>query len=466
MDLKRFKNFFFVGIGGIGMSAQARYFMLLGKKVAGYDRTASALTTSLEKEGIFAFFSDDISLIPPDFTDPDKTLVVFTPAVKEDNGILKYFRENNFQVIKRSKVLGLLSEQFKTIAVAGTHGKTSVSTMTAHLLKQSAVDCNAILGGISKNYKTNLLASEKSAFLITEADEFDRSFLQLRPLIAVITSADADHLDVYGTAESLREAFAEFAGQIAENGTLIIKQGLNLDLSKVKTNNILTYSVHSAVANIRAKNIRISDGKMIFDFYSPSINIQNLEMTATGTVNIENSLPATYAAFLSGVSEQEIRSGLRTFSGVVRRFDLQFNNGNIIYMDDYAHHPEEINALIRSVKAIYPGRKLTGIFQPHLFTRTRDFAGGFAVSLDTLDEAILLDIYPAREKPIPGVTSAMILDLMKNPNKSLISKETLPNALKTKQLDILLTIGAGDIDRLVVPITQFLINHSHKNQQS
>ena len=467
MDITGFKYFFFVGIGGIGMSAQARYFKLSGKNVAGYDRTPSALTANLEKEGITVFFSDEPDLIPSGFKNRLDTLVVYTPAVKDDNKILQYFRENNFTILKRSKVLGLLSERFKTIAVAGTHGKTSVSTMAAHLLKQSAVDCSAVLGGISKNYQTNLLVSETSAFLITEADEFDRSFLQLHPYIAVITSADPDHLDIYGTPENMREAFAEFAGQVATTGFLIIKHGINLDLSNVKTGKIITYSFNSPDAHIKAENVRISGGKMIFDFYSPAISIQNIEMAATGTVNIENALPAVYAAFLSGATEHEIRSGLATFSGVVRRFDLQFNDGEVIYIDDYAHHPEEINALIRSVKAIYPGRKLTGIFQPHLFTRTRDFADGFAASLDALDEAILLEIYPAREKPLPGVTSAMILNRMKNPHKSIINKELLPESLNNRNLEILLTIGAGDIDRLVSPIKHFLSDsYSLKNQKS
>lgn len=466
MDLKRFTYFFFVGIGGIGMSALARYFMLLGKKVAGYDRTPSALTARLEKEGIVVFFSDDPKLIPTSFTDPEHTLVVYTPAVKEDNEILKYFLGNNFQIVKRSRVLGLLSEQFKTIAVAGTHGKTSVSTMTAHLLKQSAVDCSAILGGISKNYQSNLLVSEKSDFLVTEADEFDKSFLQLHLHIAVITSADPDHLDIYGTAAHMRETFAEFACNIPEDGVLIIKHGLGLDLSKLKTRNIFTYSFQSKEANIRVENIRVANGKMYFDFISHAFSIKNLEMTATGTVNIENALPAIYASFLAGITEPKIRSGLQSFAGVVRRFDLQFSNEKVIYIDDYAHHPEEINALIRSIKAIYPGKRLTGIFQPHLFTRTRDFADGFAESLDALDEAILLDIYPAREKPIAGVTSEMILVRMKNPNKSLILKDSLPEAISNKPLEILLTIGAGDIDRLVGPIKQYLINHSLKIQQS
>lgn len=466
MDLTGFKYFFFVGIGGIGMSAQARYFKLLGKNVAGYDRTPSALTASLEKEEIIVFFSDEPGLIPDGFSNRQDTIVVYTPAVKDDNKILQFFRENNFTILKRSRVLGLLSERFKTIAVAGTHGKTSVSTMAAHLLKQSAVDCSAILGGISKNYQTNLLVSEKSEFLVTEADEFDRSFLQLHPHIAVITSADPDHLDIYGTAESMREAFAGFAGQVAETGFLIIKQGINLDLSHVKARKIITYSFNSPDAQIKAENIRVSDGKMFFDFCSPSISIKNIEMTATGTVNIENALPAVYAAFLAGATQQEIRSGLASFSGVVRRFDLQFNNGEVIYMDDYAHHPEEINALIRSVRAIYPGRRLTGIFQPHLFTRTRDFADGFAASLDALDEAILLDIYPAREKPLPGVNSEMILNRMQNPARSLINKELLPEALRNRHLEILLTIGAGDIDRLVIPIKNFLSNnYSLKDQK-
>lgn len=469
MNLKRFTHFFFVGIGGIGMSALARYFTLQGKKVAGYDRTPSALTARLENEGISVFFSDDPNLIPASFTNSEQTFVVYTPAVKEDNKILSYFLNNSFQVAKRSKVLGLLSKQFKTIAVAGTHGKTSVSTMIAHFLKQSAVDCTAILGGISKNYQSNLLVSATSETLVTEADEFDKSFLQLHLNIAIITSADPDHLDIYGTGENMRAAFAAFAGNLPNNGVLIIKHGLGLDLEQVKTSNILTYSLHSAEANIRAENVRVHDGKMYFDFISPAVSIENLEMAATGTVNIENALPAVYAAILAGATEPEIRLALQSFAGVVRRFDLQWSNGTMIYIDDYAHHPEEINALIRSMKAIYPGKKITGIFQPHLFSRTRDFADGFAQSLDKLDETILLDIYPAREKPIAGVDSSMILNRMKNPNKSLISKDLLPEALNNKPIEILLTIGAGDIDRLVEPIKQYFIhrdNHSPKNQQS
>ncbi len=464
--MNNFSHIFMIGIGGIGVSALARYFVRSGKIVAGYDRTPTALTAQLESEGIKITFEDKLSFTDASFSNPRKTLIIFTPAVKEDNGFLMYFRAKGFKIMKRAEVLGEITKQYKTIAVAGTHGKTSVSCMMAHLLYGSGVGCTAILGGIPANYKTNFLYRENTSFMVTEADEFDRSFLKLHPCFAVITSADADHLDVYGDKNSLVQSFNAFAGNVSENGVLLVKYGADINTSTLKTKGIYSYSLNDKQADVFAGNIKIDNHRMVFDLLTPDAEIKGLEMKALGLFNVENAVAAAFMAIKAGVSETEIRDGLLSFEGVYRRFQRRFVSENVIYIDDYAHHPEEIKALIASVKSVYPGRKITGIFQPHLYSRTRDFADGFAESLALLDEILLLDIYPARELPIENVNSNLIFQKIKHTNKLLINKEELPGIIKNGNFEILLTIGAGDIDRLIVPIREILEKKYKKQQQS
>jgi UDP-N-acetylmuramate--alanine ligase len=452
-------------VGGIGMSALARYFVSIGKTVSGYDRSPSALTAVLQTEGVNIIFDDIVELIDPHFLDKKNTLVVYTPAVNPDNSILKYFRENDFEIKKRSEILGLITDNYKTIAVAGTHGKTSTSSLIAHLLYQSSVGCTALLGGIAKNYLNNFLFNASSEIAVTEADEYDKSFLRLRPYSAVITSADADHLDIYGNQESLIDAFGEFAALTRPEGTLLIKKDIQTKLKSSTIKSAITYSLLDSSADVYAENIRFEKDKMFFDLITPDSNVRKLEMTATGLINIENAVAAAFMALQAGINEDELRIGLRSFNGVVRRFDRQFVSNDVIYIDDYAHHPEEIKALVNSVRAIYPDKKMTGIFQPHLYTRTRDFADGFAQSLDLLDEIILLDIYPARELPIENVSSKLIFNKITRQEKHLINKTELPEFLIGKHLEILLTIGAGDIDRLVAPI-RLMLQNQFKTQQS
>lgn len=452
-----------IGIGGIGVSALARFFVRTGRIVAGYDLTPSALTAQLENEGIEITFDDKPSFADVSFSDPEKTLVIFTPAVKEDNGFLTYFRARGFKIMKRAEVLGEITKAYKTIAVAGTHGKTSVSCIAAHLLYQSKLGCTAILGGIPANYKTNFLYKENTNFAVTEADEFDRSFLKLHPYFAVITSTDADHLDIYGDKNSLLQSFNAFAGNVDAKGVLLIKYGADIETSGLQTKEIYTYSLTDKQADVYARNIRLDNHNMVFDMITPDTETNQFQMKALGLFNIENALAAAFMAIKAGVTETEIREGLLSFQGVNRRFQRQFVSDHVIYIDDYAHHPEEIRALIASVKSVYPGRKITGVFQPHLYSRTRDFAEGFADSLSLLDEVMLLDIYPAREKPIENVSSNLIFQKINNTNKLLTNKKELPEIIRNGEYEILLTIGAGDIDRLVVPIRQIL-EEKLKNQ--
>ncbi len=454
--LNKFTHIFFLGVGGIGMSALARFFASTGKIVSGYDRNPSKITSQLQEENISIIFDDQADLIASEFQDTAKTLVILTPAIKEENTILQYFEANGFEVLKRSEILGIITESLKTIAVAGTHGKTSVSCIIAHLLWQSPVGCTAILGGISKNYQTNFLMTGDSEFAVTEADEFDKSFLKLHPYYAVITSADADHLDIFGSHEFLLSAFHEFAGLINPKGILLIKKDIGINTNNLPVQSIYTYSLNNNTADVYAKNIRVSDDFMTFDLITSGLIINNLEMISTGLINIENAVAAAFIALQAGISENELRMGLKSFLGVHRRFDRQFVTENIIYIDDYAHHPEEIKALVNSIRAMYPKKKITGIFQPHLFSRTRDFATDFAKSLELLDEIILLEIYPAREKPIQGVSSNLIYQKIKKQTKVLINKSALPEYIESRDMEILLTIGAGDIDRLVEPIRLML----------
>ncbi len=453
MNLNKINTIYFLGIGGIGMSALARFFQSKKKNVFGYDKTPSQLTDELMAEGMNIHFEENIQLVPENVD-----VVVYTPAVPTNNKEYQWFIENKIPMMKRSEILGILSDSFKTIAIAGTHGKTTTSTLTAHLLKQSSLDCTAFLGGIAKNYQTNLLLSDKSNLLVAEADEFDRSFLHLHPHSAVITSADADHLDIYKDKNQLQLAFVQFASQVKPNGNLIIKKGVNLNLNPDDQSTLYSYSLENG-ADFFPENIQIQDGLYTFDFVTPDKIMKSMKLGLPGLFNVENAIAALAAAYLNGANEHELRAGLGSFLGVKRRFDFRINNPGMVYIDDYAHHPAELRACITSARHLFPGKRISGIFQPHLYSRTRDFADEFALSLDLLDEIILLPIYPARELPIKGIDSEMLLQKIKNPNKTLLSKDQLVDELiKNKKLEVLLTLGAGDIDRLVPMIEEALKN--------
>jgi len=445
---QQYSYIYFVGIGGIGMSNLARFFKAKGKVVAGYDRTASLLTKELENEGIAIHYKDCPDAIPVDFLDSEKTLVVRTPAVPEDIAELQFFFDNGFKVLKRAQVLGVVSKDNRGLCIAGTHGKTTTSMLTAHLLKQSHVDCSAFLGGISKNYDTNLLISEISDLTVIEADEYDRSFHQLHPYMAVITSVDADHLDIYRTHEAYLESFAHFTELIRPGGALVIKKGLPLECRLNEGVSAYTYSV-TEKADYYAENIRIGQGKLLFDFYKPDGCILDMELGVPVRVNVENAVAAMAIANLNGVTDDELRTALASFRGTRRRFDMQICRDDFVYIDDYAHHPEELRASIKSIKDLFPGKKITGIFQPHLYSRTRDFAEQFAEVLSELDDLILLDIYPAREDPIPGVTSQIILDKVTINSKIITTLDKVFEVLDSKQPEVLVTLGAGSIDSLV-----------------
>lgn len=448
MELQNIKRVYLVGIGGIGMSGLARYFHHLGCIVCGYDKTSTDLTTDLKNEGIQIIFDDNEEWIPMSFRHPDEgTLVIFTPAIPKDSTILNFFQKRGFELFKRSQVLGLISKGKFTVAIAGTHGKTTTSTMVAHILKDSGIDCSAFLGGISSNYHSNVLYG-KTDIVVVEADEYDRSFLTLYPNIAVITSMDADHLDIYGDHAHLTDSFKMFASQIKEGGVLIHKQGLPLDSG-------LTYSTQAA-ADAMALNIRIKNGSFYFNFQNENTSITDIQLGIPGFHNVENATAAIEVALRLDVSADAIKSALASFRGVHRRFEYIVKSENHIYIDDYAHHPEELKAAITSVKKLYPNKKLVTIFQPHLYTRTRDFVDGFAEVLDMTDELILLDIYPARELPIEGVNSDMILSRMKLVNKRILSKQQAIDAINNEQPELLLTVGAGDIDQLVEPLKNAL----------
>jgi UDP-N-acetylmuramate--alanine ligase len=455
MNLDKLHNVYLIGVGGIGMSAIARYFNSLGKSVAGYDKTQTDLTKELEKEGINIHFEDKLELIEKQYFVKENTLIVYTPAVPNNHKELEYFISNNFNVVKRAEVLGIISKNKNTIAVSGTHGKTSISTIITYLLDSSKQACSAFLGGISKNFDSNLVLNINSENIILEADEFDRSFLKLYPDIAVVSSVDADHLDIYGDKNELVRTFEQFVSQIKEGGKLLIKQGLDIMVDKrIKK---YTYSVNST-ADFNAKNIRFNNEIQSFDLETPFGEISNLNLGIPGIINVENSVVSIAVALLSGVSKEEITETLPNFKGVKRRFDYIINTEKLIFIDDYAHHPEELRATISSVRKLYHGRKITGIFQPHLFSRTNDFYKEFAKSLDLLDEIILMDIYPAREKPINGVTSKLIFDEINNRNKVLCTRKNLIEIISEKQIDVLLTLGAGDIDNKVIEIKNILIN--------
>ena len=458
MKLEQYHNIYFLGIGGIGMSALARWFMKSGKKVSGYDKTSTKLTDALKAEGMVIHFEDKLELIPKEVHDQkDNTLVIFTPAIPKDHLEHAYLKENGYTIMKRSEVLGLISEGYKTIGVAGTHGKTTTSSMVAHILKTAGKSMVAFLGGITTNYESNLVMEgdvNKDTIVVAEADEFDRSFLRLFPQIAIVTSADADHLDIYGDHESLITSFKDFIKQINTGGSLIIHESIDElltgGISHVKKN---IYSMSRG--QFFAGNITAKSGFFEFDLTGFG-KVQHIRLGVPGFHNIENAVAASVAAYLCGVDVPTIKKALESFAGVKRRFEFVVKSKNVIYVDDYAHHPTEIEAFLRSMKSMYPQRKLTAIFQPHLFSRTRDFAAGFSKSLSMADELLLMDIYPARELPIPGVDSDMIFKDITSKVKMRCDKSNLMQKLENMEIEVLVTIGAGDIDTFIEPIKNLL----------
>lgn len=437
-------NIYFAGAGGIGMAALERYFLSKGCKVAGYDRTPSELTRALEQEGVEITFTDDPDNIPLPFRDPETTLVVYTPAIHDDNRILSWFRANGFEVVKRAVVLGMITRASKSLCFSGTHGKTTTSTMAAHILQTQGTGCNAFLGGVARNYNSNFLLSTTSPYSVVEADEFDRSFHQLTPYIAVVTSTDPDHLDIYGTEEEYLESFARFTELVTPGGALLLHTGLKLKPRPQEGVRVYTYSRDEG--DFHAAYIRHGHGLITFDFVHPEGTIRNISLGVPVEINIENAVAALAACWLSGSFDAaKAREAIGTFRGAERRFQKVLDDGERVVIDDYAHHPDELLASISSIKALYPDRRLTVAFQPHLYTRTRDFAEGFAEALSHADEVVLLDIYPAREEPIPGVTSQIIFDRINVEKKTLIPLKDLIPTIKNRNFDILLTAGAGDI---------------------
>ncbi len=460
-NLNNIKSLYFIGAGGIGMSNLVRYFLSKGKAVGGYDRTESFLTKQLNAEGAEVHYEDNINLIPDYCKDKDTTLVVYTPAVPSDHSELVWFRENGFEVMKRAQILGEITKLNRGICVAGTHGKTTTSSMIAHLLKQSHVDCNAFLGGILKNYDSNLLLSEKSDLTVIEADEYDRSFHWLHPYMAVITSVAPDHLDIYGTEEAYRESFIHFTSLIQENGVLLMHEQVDIEPKLKSGVKLYRYSGESS-SDFYAKNIRVGNGEIVFDFVTPKEIVENVNLGVPVRINIENAVAAMAIAWLSGATPDELRTAMASFSGAKRRFDFHLKTDKIVLIDDYAHHPEELEASIRSVKELYQERKLTTVFQPHLYSRTKDFYKGFASALSLSDEVILIDIYPAREEPIPGVSSGMILELVTSPEKQLCSKKELLDVVSKGKYELVLMAGAGDIELLVEPVKSLLSQNDLK----
>ena len=448
---------YFIGIGGIGMSALARFFAAKGKAVYGYDRTETPLTRQLAEEGMQIHYTDDVACIAPACRNASDTLVIFTPAVPADHQERMWFVANGFRLMKRAEVLGEISRTKRTIGIAGTHGKTTISTMTAHLLTQTGTGCDAFLGGISKNYGSNLILHENSRYIVAEADEFDRSFLHLRPTIALVSATDADHLDIYGTHQAVKDAFSQYAQCIQEGGLLIAKKGTDFVLpSHVR---VYTYALDDPSCDCYARNITVRDGAYHFDVVTPMMTLTDVVSGVPGLLNVENTVAALSIASFLCCDAEALKDAVHSFEGVCRRFDYHIRRPDLIYIDDYGHHPEELRFTISSVRALYPGRHLTGIFQPHLYTRTRDFAAEFAESLSLLDKVILLEIYPAREEPIPGVTSDIILDKITCPDKMICPKAQLMDYLRTFTPDILLTMGAGNIDTLIQPITRLYQEH-------
>ncbi|MBP5323560.1 MAG: UDP-N-acetylmuramate--L-alanine ligase [Bacteroidaceae bacterium] len=457
MNIEEIKSVYFIGAGGIGMSALIRYFLSLGKVVAGYDRTPSDLTQKLIEEGASIHYTDDVSLIPEACRNASETLVVYTPAVPHEHTEWTWFRENGFDIQKRAQVLGTITRSRRGLCVSGTHGKTTTSTMTAHLLQQSHVGTAAFLGGISQNYHSNLLLTDKSDYVVIEADEYDRSFHWLSPYMAVVTATDPDHLDIYGTPEAYWESFEKFTSLVRPGGTLIVHEGLQIHPAVQEGVKVYTYSREKG--DFHAENVRIGGGEIFFDFVSPSGIIRDVQLGVPVSINIDNGIAAMALAQLCGVTDEELRRGMASFRGVERRFDFKVKNEKHVFLSDYAHHPAEIRQSALSIRELYPDRHITALFQPHLYSRTRDFYPDFAESLSLMDEVLLVDIYPAREQPIPGVTTKLIYDLLRNGvEKQMISKEQIMPLLREKKdkLDVLISLGAGDIEDFVPQITAML----------
>ena len=454
MELKDIKAVYFVGAGGIGMSAIARYFLNKGMTVAGYDKTPSELTHNLEKEGMQIHYEENVNAIPQECRDASHTLIIYTPAIPAEHKELVFFRERGFDIQKRAQVLGTLTRTHKGLCVAGTHGKTSTSTMCAHIMHQSSVDCNAFLGGISKNYGTNYILSE-SDYVVIEADEFDRSFHWLRPWMSVITATDPDHLDIYGTKEAYLESFRHYSTLIQPGGALIIRKGLEMKAEVQEGVRVYEYSRDEG--DFHAENIKIENGGVTFNFVSPIENVPNVTLGQPIPINIENGVAAMAMAQLNGCTADELRNGMATYGGVDRRFDFKIKDSRHVFLSDYAHHPKEIYQSAKSMRELYQNRKITAIFQPHLYTRTRDFYKDFASALSQLDEVVLCDIYPAREQPIPGVTSKLIYDnLAEGVEKSMIRKEDVLDFVRSRDFDVLIVLGAGDLDNYVPQIAEII----------
>ena len=463
IDTKKIKGFYFVGIGGIGMSALARYFLAAGYEIAGYDRAASDLTDQLKAEGCKVVFSDDPALLPRLFSDPatrENVIIVFTPAVQSTNLIITFFSENGYDIRKRSEILGAISRNTDTLGVAGTHGKTTVSTLLAHILKISHLDCSAFLGGVSKNYDTNLLIGN-SRYTVMEADEYDRSFLRLTPLMTIVTSADADHLDIYGNHAAMIDAYNEYCSKVRAGGSMIVNKKIETIITRQPDVVYYTYGLDDT-ADYAATNIIPDEHFYRFDLKTPNGILRDIHFSFPGLINVENAVAASAVALLNGVMPEELRKALLCFRGVKRRFDIRLSYPEIVYIDDYAHHPEEIKACINSVREQYGNKRITGIFQPHLYSRTLDHAASFAEALDVLDHVILMPIYPAREEPIPGVESELILNKMKLADVRVLPKDKVLDYINFEETDVLITIGAGDIDRLVKPIEEKIRNHYRK----
>ncbi|MCP4440548.1 MAG: UDP-N-acetylmuramate--L-alanine ligase [Aureispira sp.] len=446
MNIDSLKRLYFVGIGGIGMSALARYFNGLGIEVFGYDRVETTLTKNLVAEGMQIHYEDRVDLIPEGID-----MVVFTPAIPKEHKELQYFRANNFIIKKRAEVLGIISRNRKAIGVAGTHGKTTTSAILTHVLKTCEIDCTAFLGGIARNFESNFVEGS-SEWVVMEADEFDRSFLQLNPDVAVITSMDADHLDIYGDQAEMHKTFYQYIKQV--KGQLYYRDGLPIEAKHNEEIEQNPYGLEEGI--VKATNVHVEDGYFVFDWSNGQTSIKNLKFTLPGQHNVSNATAAIAVAKQLGGSDEKIREALLTFKGIQRRFEFVVREGEQVYIDDYAHHPTELEAAILAAKTLYPNRKITGVFQPHLYSRTQDFVEGFAAALDALDEVILLGIYPARELPIEGVTSKIIFDRMKNPNKVLIDKGELINELQNRDLDVLMTLGAGDVGAMVSDIKKLV----------
>ena len=455
MELKDIKAVYFIGAGGIGMSAIARYFIHRGQVVAGYDKTPSDLTHQLEKEGLLIHYEEDIDEIPHACKNPKSTLVVYTPAIPATHKELEFFREGGFEIQKRAQVLGTLTRSHKGLCFAGTHGKTTTSTMCAHIMHQSHMDCNAFLGGISKNYGTNYILSDSSDYVVIEADEFDRSFHWLRPWMSVITSTDPDHLDIYGTKEAYLESFRHYTELIQPGGALIIHR--DLEMKQHVQEGVKVYDYSREAGDFHAENIVIDNGEISFDFVSPIENVKNIKLGQPVPINIENAVAAMAMAQLNGCTAEELRYGMRTYAGVDRRFDFKIKNDKHVFLSDYGHHPKEVLQSARSLKELFKGRKITVIFQPHLYTRTRDFYHEFADALSNFDEVVLTEIYPAREEPIEGVTSKLIFDNLKpGVEKTIIRKDDVLDYVKSRDFDVLVVLGAGNLDNYVPQIAKII----------